>query len=194
MIKNFNQYNISENLKYHLEGGIPISENIFRFGSESFFDLIRECRSIYNKDSDIFIDGDKFLLENTDFGEFGYYGDELVALDIPLFIDDDIYESGGKKLNKPQRSSGPKKYKVYVKHPKTGNIKCVHFGDKKGGLTAKIKDPAARKSFVARHKCEDKIKRAKVDKMVKLTPGYWSCVLPRYSNALGMGPNKNYLW
>lgn len=50
-------------------------------------------------------------------------------------------------LNKPMRSSGPKKYKVYVKDPKSGNVRVVNFGDVKGGLSAKVSDPKARKAF-----------------------------------------------
>ena len=35
-----------------------------------------------------------------------------------------------RKLNKPFRTpKGPKKFAVYVKDPKTGNIKIVRFGD-----------------------------------------------------------------
>jgi hypothetical protein len=75
------------------------------------------------------------------------------------------------------RSSGPKKYKVYVRNPKTGNIKQVNFGDVKGGLSAKVSDPAARKSFIARHNCRRKWKPSD-----KLSAGYWSCHLPRYKN------------
>ena len=60
-----------------------------------------------------------------------------------------------KKLNKPTRdSSGGKAYKVYVKDPKTGNIKTVRFGS--GGLRAKINDKKARNAFAARHKCSSK--------------------------------------
>jgi hypothetical protein len=77
-----------------------------------------------------------------------------------------------KPLNKPMRdSSGSSKYKVYVKDPKTGNIKTVRFGAK--GMTVGINNPKRVKSFVARHRCKthanDKTKAA-----------YWSCRLPRY--------------
>ena len=33
---------ISDNLKYHLQKNIPLSENIFRTYSESYFELINE--------------------------------------------------------------------------------------------------------------------------------------------------------
>ena len=38
---------ISTNLKYHLEKQIPLSENIFRTYSESYFELLEEVRTLY---------------------------------------------------------------------------------------------------------------------------------------------------
>ena len=90
-----------------------------------------------------------------------------------------------KKLNKPTRdSSGGKAYKVYVKDPKTGNIKTVRFGS--GGLRAKINDKKARNAFAARHKCSTKKDKTKA--------GYWSCRLPRYAKLLGLKSNFGGFW
>ena len=62
------------------------------------------------------------------------------------------------KQNKP-RQGDTKKFKVYVKNPK-GNVVKVNFGH--GGTSAKGKtmkirksNPKARKSFRARHNCEN---------------------------------------
>ena len=88
-------------------------------------------------------------------------------------------------IGKPMRSSsGGKAYKVYVRDPKTKKIKTVRFGS--GGLRAKINDSKARKAFAARHKCSQKKDRTKAS--------YWSCRLPRYAKALGLGNNKNTFW
>jgi hypothetical protein len=95
------------------------------------------------------------------------------------------YQGRQVDLNKPSRSSGPKKYQVYVKND-NGNVIKVNFGDEKGGLTAKIKDPDARKAFADRHDCKNKKDRTKA--------GYWSCNLPRYWKALGGGENMNTYW
>jgi hypothetical protein len=95
------------------------------------------------------------------------------------------YQGRDVELGKPQRSSGPKKYQVYVKNDK-GNVIKVNFGDAKGGLTAKINDPEARKAFADRHNCKDKKDRT--------SAGYWSCNLPRYWKALGGGENMNTYW
>ena len=85
--------------------------------------------------------------------------------------EDAEYQGRKVTLNKPTRGD-VKKFKVYVKDPKTGNVKKVNFGH--GGTSAKRKtmrirksNPGARKSFRARHKCDQK--------KSKLTAGYWSC-------------------
>lgn len=190
-MKSFKDFNlISENIKYHLEKDISFTKNIFRTGSKSFYDLLQEVRNLYDNDKIILEGLDKELFEQTDLGSFGYYKGEKVPLDIPMendeFIKEAKYKGRDVKLNKPMRSSGPKKYKVYVKNPKTGNVIVVNFGDGKGGLSSKINDPEARKSFVARHKCKDKKDKTKA--------GYWSCRLPRYAKSLGLKGGGNYYW
>ena len=86
-------------------------------------------------------------------------------------------------LNKPKRG-GSKAYYVYVRDPKTKKIKKVSFGS--GGLRAKIKNKEARNAFAARHNCKNKKDRTKA--------GYWSCNLPRYAPALGLGAKMNTFW
>lgn len=71
----------------------------------------------------------------------------------------------GKKLNKPFRTSGgPKKFSVYVKNDK-GNVVKVNFGDP--SMEIKRDDPNRRKSFRARHNCENPGPKWKAR--------YWSC-------------------
>jgi len=71
-----------------------------------------------------------------------------------------------KKLNSPQRTpGGPKKFVVYVRDPKTGNIKTVRFGDPNMKIKKHI--PARRKSFRARHNCDNPGPKTKAR--------YWSC-------------------
>lgn len=191
IIKNFNNfYPISENVRYHLDNNISFTKNVFRTGSESFYNLLEEVRNLHDNGQIILEGLDKELYELTDIGRFGIYEGQKVPLDIPMINDilNEKTEYRGRKvdLNKPMRSSGPKKYKVYVRDPKTKNVKVVHFGDAKGGLTAKINDPEARKSFVARHDCKNKKDKTK--------PGYWSCRLPRYAKNLGLSGGGNFYW
>ena len=87
------------------------------------------------------------------------------------FWDDVIVEAeyrGRKvKLNKPMRGD-VKKFKVYVKDPKTGNVKKVNFGDP--NMRIKKSNPKRRKAFRDRHNCKEKIRKGD-----KTTAGYWSC-------------------
>jgi len=171
---------ISENLKYHIDNNLPVLENVFRPHSEAFYNLIKEARELFDGGKIGVCNLDQELFETTDLGYFGVYEGQTVPLDLPIENIEEINEDKKKKhppLNKPMRSSGPKKYKVYVRNPKTGNIKQVNFGDVKGGLTTKINNPAARKSFIARHNC-----RREWNPSDKLSAGYWSCHLPRYKN------------
>ena len=59
---------------------------------------------------------------------------------------------------------GPKKRSVYVKNDK-GNVVKVNFGDP--NMRIKKSNPARRKSFRARHKCDTAKDRA--------SARYWSC-------------------
>lgn len=73
------------------------------------------------------------------------------------------YQGKKVKLNKPMRGD-VKKYKVYVKNDK-GNVVKVNFGDK--NMEIKRDDPERRKSFRARHKCDNPGPKWKAR--------YWSC-------------------
>lgn len=181
IIKNYSDYLISENINYHIKNNISVTNNIFRIDSDSFYFLLKEVRKLYDNQIIELIDIDEELYSSSDIGRFDYYNGELVPLDIPMISYDSLKEEAKYKgksvnLNKPIRSSGPKKYKVYVKDPKTSNVKVVHFGDIKGGLTAKINNPEARINFSKRHNCPSK--------KDKTTPGYWSCRLPKFKNLI----------
>ena len=79
-------------------------------------------------------------------------------------IDEDAEYQGRKvKLNNPTRGD-VKKYKVYVKNEK-GNVVKVEFGDP--NMEIKRDDPARRKSFRARHNCDNPGPKYKAR--------YWSC-------------------
>ena len=84
------------------------------------------------------------------------------------FWDDVVVEAEyqGRKvtLNKPMRGD-VKKFKVFVKDPKTGNVKKVNFGDP--NMRIKKSNPKRRKSFRARHNCDNPGPKTKAR--------YWSC-------------------
>ena len=125
----------------------------------------------------------KTFSEFVDTERFGLYEGVTVPLEQPMI---EFQEEKDPELNKPKRSSGKKKYVVYVRNPKTGNIKKIEFGDEKGGLTSKINDRDAARNFAARHNCD-----TKTDKM---SPGYWACRLPKYAKSLGLSGGGSYFW
>ena len=179
-LKKFESYDISESLKYHLENNKPITENIFRPGSESFYEVIKEARNLFDLGKVELCGVDRELYESTEIGKFGMFNGELVPLDLPMEEVENLQEAEYKgkevQLGHPMRG-GSKKYYVYVKNPKTGNVKKISFGDVHGGLTAKVSNPEARKSFAARHKCSAKKDRTKA--------GYWACRINKYGHLWG---------
>jgi len=91
------------------------------------------------------------------------YTDEITG----NFLNDlEEAEYRGRKvpLGKPMRGD-IKKFKEYVKDPKTGNVKKVNFGDP--NMRIKKSNPARRRSFRARHNCANPGPRTKAR--------YWSC-------------------
>lgn len=217
---------LSEGLKFHMDNARPLTEHVYRAGSQKYFELWAEARALYARNILEVQGEDLEVLLETDLGHFGMFEGKKVPLDFPIELNEqmDIYDDianmefgmdydqlgsneqewvrdeidnmpiseakkkakkNTKKLNKPMRdSSGGKAYKVYVKDPKTGNIKTVRFGS--GGLRAKINNKDARNAFAARHKCSTKKDKTKA--------GYWSCRLPRYAKLLGLKSNFGGFW
>jgi hypothetical protein len=177
-MKTYKQFqNIEEMVLYHRQNEIPLIDNVFRLGSNNFYETFKVARRLYEEGK---VEFDLYDIEmlQTDIGEWAMFEEqEYVPLDCPLMEEEDV------ELNSPKRG-GKKKYYVYVKNDK-GNVIKVSFGDTTG-LTAKINDPEARKSFVARHNCDQKNDKTK--------PGYWACRLPKYAKQLGLSGGGNFFW
>jgi hypothetical protein len=175
IVEEFQKVLFKPGLLHHVENNIPVTENIYRPGSPCFFNVIKQARDFYNKGLyEAKNDEERDLLENSELGEWVIIEGERIPLEFPLFIDESIDEAKKKKkkkdppIGKPMRNSGSgKKYKVYVRNPKTGKIKTITYGDSKGGLKGGWNSAPARKSFAARHKCAQKKDRTKA--------GYWAC-------------------
>lgn len=179
---------VSRELKYHIDNNIPVSENVFRVYSESFFDIINEVRELYHQGKIELGSEDIWLIE-SDLGKTAKLPNgETVFLDAPFEIEEpeqlDEAKHHGKnvKLNSPFRTpGGPKKFAVYVKTPK-GTIKKVTFGDP--NMRVRNTSKARAKSFRARHKCDQKKDRT--------TAGYWSCNVSRYRKKLGLKSSRTW--
>jgi hypothetical protein len=95
-------------------------------------------------------------------GNYTDDGQRLVYVDTVYASE---YQGRKVKLNKPFRTpDGPKKMSVYVKNEK-GNVVKVNFGDP--NMEIKKDNPARRKSFRARHNCDNPGPKWKAR--------YWSC-------------------
>jgi hypothetical protein len=197
---------LSENLRYHVDKQLPLTENTFRYGSEAFLNLWAEARSLYLREIIHVNEDDKQILEETDLGNYGIYEGKKVPLDLPMLEEvnspaykgpegyddstdsypDELEEAEGKKKNPPigkPKRGGSKKFYVYVRNK--GKIKKVSFGDT-SGLSAKINNPEARRAFAARHDCKNKKDKTKAS--------YWSCRLPRYAKLLGLKSSFSGFW
>lgn len=82
----------------------------------------------------------------------------------PESLEEAEYRGRKVTLNKPMRGD-VKKFKVFVKDPKTGNVKKVNFGDP--NMRIKKSNPERRRSFRARHRCENPGPKTKAR--------YWAC-------------------
>ena len=188
---------LSEGLQYHLDNKLPISQPIYRYGSESYFNLFKEVRQLFNEGKLELFGVDKEIITETDLGESFRYNNEILYLDhiyesedaeaedIKMIADEPFSESKTKTppLNKPKRG-GSKKFYVYVRDPKTKKIKKVSFGAQ--GMSAKINNSERRAAFSKRHNCPQKTDKTKAS--------YWSCRLPRYAKLLGLKSNYSGFW
>jgi hypothetical protein len=75
---------VSKNLQYHLDKEIPLHENAFRYGTEAQLSLFKEVRKLYNEEKLYLNPEDRWLIENTDIGNYGLYEGQFVALDVPM--------------------------------------------------------------------------------------------------------------
>jgi TonB family protein len=113
----------------------------------------RAWERMANKDLEETYDGDEFF---EAYGELWYNEDEQ--------LDEAKYQGRNVPLGKPMQGD-VKKFKVYVKDPSTGNVKKVNFGDP--DMKIRKSNPAARRSFRARHNCDNPGPRTKAR--------FWSC-------------------
>jgi hypothetical protein len=130
-------------------------------------DFVEDLELLYNKMgiNDFVVEvSDNDPMEETYDGDsfFEAYGDMWFNEDEAL--DEAEYQGRKVSLGKPMQGD-VKKFKVYVKDPKTGNIKKVNFGDP--NMRIKKSNPARRRSFRARHNCSNPGPRTKAR--------YWSC-------------------
>ena len=167
-----------EFVKEQIKRKIPFTEPLLRPGSFMFNEYMVEARNLWKRGEYDTESIEEAVLLESDIGEVGLFEGESVQLDFPLR---EKYED--EELDKPKRG-GRRKFYVFTKG-KGGKIVKVQFGQP--GMTIKIDDPEAVKSFVARHKCSEKTD--------KTSAGWWSCNLPSFAGVLGIkNPNGEKYW
>ena len=163
---------LEEAVQYHLENKISFTENVFRPGSEMFFEMISEAKRLYTegkyqpKD-----EWEKEMLESN-IGEKVVFEGQEVILDYPF--EEELNEedkTNGKGIGKPWQEGGGGA--VYVR---VGDgVRKISFS--KSGMKKKYMDPAATRSFVARHRC--------LTNKDKTSASYWACRWPRFFSNSG---------
>lgn len=167
-MKTLNEVKISENLKYHINNGISLSECIFRYGSDSHIDLIKEVRELYYK-GDILLEGRDKVIASLKTGEPALYKGRRVKLHLPQYDSD-----------------SNKKFVVYLetgeKDEESGLpiAKTLRFGDVNS--TIKNYDKEAAKSFQARHKCDSKTDIEEA--------GFWACNIAIFYKELNLSSSN----
>jgi hypothetical protein len=190
---------LEEAVSYHIENKISFTENVFRPGSEMFFEMISEAKKLYKEGKYTPTDEYEVDMLNSDIGEIAEYEGQAVVLDYP--IEEGLEEcwtgytqrgmkkkgdkmvpncvpvneaddpTGGKGIGKPFRSNGGGA--VYVR---VGDgVRKINFSQ--SGMTKKFNDPAATRSFVARHHC--------LSNKDKTSRSYWACRWPRFFSNSG---------
>ena len=145
-MQNLNIKNIHPEMVVVLNEKNCVVRSVNRVGDLSY------CLTFIDENKKI---GKEFFLKN----DYVFVSEEFESIDLQE------EKETKKKLNKPFRTpGGPKKFSVYVKNDK-GNVVKVNFGDP--NMEIKRDDPKRRKSFRARHNCDNPGPKTKAR--------YWSC-------------------
>ena len=169
-VKTFEDFQVSEGFKYHMENGIDITESIYRIGSEAYDQLFEETKKYWDEGNVILSDKAAWMTKNLEVGKEAICDGRKVKLDSPTRGGDQkfiVYHNSGKKDD-------------------DGNIVAskIQWGDT-SGLSIKNDDPKAAASFWARQQCDLK------KKMDPTTKGFWACYAPSlFGKQIGLSSDE----
>ena len=169
-VKTFEDFQVSEGFRYHMENGLDITNSVYRIGSDAYKQLFEETKKYWDEGNVILKDKAAWMAANLEVGKKAVHDGREVELDSP-------------------KRGGDKKFYVYHnsgKKDKDGKIKAVRieWGDT-SGLSIKNDDPEAAASFWSRQQCD------LTKKMNPLTPGFWSCYAPSlFGKQLGLSSTE----
>lgn len=169
-VKTFEDFQVSEGFRYHMENGLDVTNSVYRLGSDAYKNLFEETKKYWDEGNIILSDKAAWMAKNLEVGKRGICDGREVELDTPA-------------------RGGDKKFIVYHnsgKKDKDDNIIAVkiEWGDT-SGLSIKNDDPAAAASYWARQQCD--LKKS----MDPLTPKFWSCYGPSlFNKQLGLASDS----
>jgi hypothetical protein len=170
-VKTFEQFEVSEGFRYHMENGLDITNSVYRIGSDAYKQLFEETKKYWDEGNVILKDKAAWMAANLEVGKPAVNKDgRKVELDTPT-------------------RGGDKKFKVYHNSGKKdddGNIIAneITWGDT-SGLSIKNDDPKASASFWSRQQCDLK------KKMDPSTAGFWACYAPSlFGKQLGLSSEE----
>ena len=102
---------MSEGLKHHVLNKKPLTENIYRIGSDSYFDLIKEAREEFKKGNYSPLNEEEREMLESDLGEWAMFEGERVPLDFPMY-EETLLKSEERDVRKrrKKRSTNRKAY------------------------------------------------------------------------------------
>ena len=168
---------LSENLSYHIDNRLSLTESIFRIGSDAYLDLVNETRKLWFEGKIDLNEYDQFIVEKLQTGKKAKWKNPKTGKEETVTLDD------------PQRMPprlGDKLFVVWRPSPKDpGKALMIGFGergDKEGNnMITKHQDENTRKQFLARHNCKDK--------KDPYAPGWWACNVHLFWKQLGLKTN-----
>ena len=182
----FNEHiNLSENLSYHIDNNLTLTESIFRIGSDAYLDLINEARRLHAEGKIALNEHDTFIVEKLQTGKQGTYTDRKTGRKTKVKLDDPHIRA----KNEPTKNL----MIVYRPHPEgekdpdTGLVKAqvIGFGEDPGPGKPDVRDKhqeeGRRNSFLARHKCSQE--------KDQYTSKWWACNMHLFYKQLGLKTN-----
>ena len=122
---------LSENLRYHVDNKLPLTENTFRYGSKAFLNLWSEARALYLREIIHVNDDDKEILLETNLGEYGMYEGKKVPLDLPMLEENILNEDNRGELEKIKKE-------IEALMPRLSWIDNIEYSDYSGDLDVEL--------------------------------------------------------
>lgn len=169
-VKTFEQFEVSEGFRYHMENGLDITNSVYRIGSDAYKQLFEETKKYWDEGNIILKDKAAWMAKNLEIGKPAIYDGRKVELDTP-------------------KRGGDKKFYVYHNSGKKDdddNVIAIRieWGDGTG-LSIKNDDPKAAASFWARQQCDT------AGRMDPTKPGFWACYAPSlFGKQLGLSSEE----